>query len=72
MSVKSKPFDLSSDNLIYVLNRCHKSLMRAYAFHRQISEEFLFVANLAKETETLVKQEIEKQKINNNENGGKE
>lgn len=63
---------LSQEGLAYVLSRCHRSLMRAYESHKHLSEEFLFVASLAKETEVLVKQEIEKQKINNNENGGKE
>lgn len=66
MSVKSKPFDLSSENLIYVLNRCHKSLMRVYESQKHMADELLFVANLAKTTEKLVKEKITKQKINNN------
>lgn len=60
------PLELSDDNLAYVLNRCHRSLMCAYESQKQIADEFLFVANLAKTTEELVKQEIERKKINNN------
>lgn len=65
MSDDFKPSELNPDNLVYVLNRCHRSLMRAYESQRLICEEFLFVAKLAKTTEELVKLDLEKQKINN-------
>ncbi len=57
------PLEFSDDNLAYVLNRCHRSLMCAYESQKQIADEFLFVANLAKTTEELVKQGIEKQRL---------
>jgi len=66
MSDDHKPSELSQENLAYVLNRCHKSLMRAYESQKHMADELLFVANLAKTTEKLVKEKITKQKINNN------
>jgi len=62
MKNDSYPLELSNDNLAYVLHRCHRSLMCAYESQKQIADEFLFVANLAKTTEELLKQQIEKQK----------
>ncbi len=62
-----KPSELSQENLIYVLLRCHKSLMRAYEYQKLISDELLYVAKLAKTTEELVRMDMEKQKINNNQ-----
>lgn len=66
MSKKICPSELCDENLAYVLNRCHKSLMRVYESQKHMTDELLFVANLAKTTEKLVKEKIAKQKINNN------
>lgn len=67
MSDDHKPSELSQENLAYVLLRCHRSLMRAYEHQNLISDELLYVAKLAKTTEELVKLEIGKLKIKNNQ-----
>ena len=67
MSDDHKSSELSQENLAYVLLRCHRSLMRAYEYQNLISDELLYVAKLAKTAEELVKLDIEKQKIKNNQ-----
>lgn len=67
MSDDHKPSELSQENLAYVLLRCHRSLMRAYEYQNLISDELLYVAKLAKTTEELVKLDIGKRKIKNNQ-----
>ena len=67
MSDDPKPSELTQENLIYVLNRCHRSLMRTYESQKSTSDELIYVAKLAKTTEELVKLDIEKQTIKNNQ-----
>lgn len=69
MNDELKSSELSQEDLAYVLLRCYKSLMSTYEYQKLISDELLYVAKLAKTTEELVRMEMKKQKINNNQKG---